>query len=514
MAFCELPALGDFLAVRLNTGFKLREDFEARADTAHDAFMLGRGLGCALEVLAHLNHFTESLRIQEKREPSEEELDDIRHMLSQRGVRRIPDSVMKEAMRRHGTSAGMPLTQIVQSLRGQHGSVLRKHATAKRQVTVSGSSAKSSSLWQCTDNSEPLVLVCQAILKEHAYPEDHIRDAIICCGANVKRAVEFCLLKQQGLECSETAVNTDQQEISRQYMTDMGFPEKDIIATLEQVDFDFTEALRLLLSGIQGDAVDGHWKNNIRTQQLTARMKRRTVKIVKNIPSEVLKLPRGVAELQYADRAAYDLGRADLAAYDLGWEGEQGTTNACFWLCLAAAWSHVDVTTPVLWREATLFEEMTRVDRQTVADLLQQQAHHVIPLPRGNAIGVLALKLRQHFCGFTDSPTGETCVMRRPDVVQRFFPAYAALAGSSTSQMLPMQMYKQWIQRVRLHEFADELIVAAAARELGVCIVCVPYTPADSLGLWKISSYSALNAGARTVYLANNDVHYMVLLPM
>ena len=174
----------------------------------------------------------------------------------------------------------------------------------------------------------------------------------------------------------------------------------------------------------------------------------------------------------------------------------------------------MDVTTPVLWREATLFEEMTRVDRQTVADLLQQQAHHVIPLPRGNAIGVLALKLRQHFCGFTDSPTGETCVMRRPDVVQRFFPAYAALAGSSTSQMPPMQMYKQWIQRVRLHEFADELIVAAAARELGVCIVCVPYTPADSLGLWKISSYSALNAGARTVYLANNDVHYMVLLPI
>jgi hypothetical protein len=66
MAFCELPALGDFLAVRLNTGFKLREDFEARADTAHDAFMLERGLGYALEVLAHLNHFTESLRIQEK----------------------------------------------------------------------------------------------------------------------------------------------------------------------------------------------------------------------------------------------------------------------------------------------------------------------------------------------------------------------------------------------------------------------------------------------------------------
>ena len=102
--------------------------------------------------------------------------------------------------------------------------------------------------------------------------------------------------------------------------------------------------------------------------------------------------------------------------------------------------------------------------------------------------------------------------MRRPDVVQRFFPAYAALAGSSTSQMPPMQMYKQWIQRVRLHEFADELIVAAAARELGVCIVCVPYTPVAALGVWKISSYAAAEH-ARTIFLGNNDVHYMVLLP-
>ena len=65
MAFCELPALGDFLAVRLNAGFKLREDFEARVDAAHDEFMQERSLGGEAEVLAHLKHFTEILRIQE-----------------------------------------------------------------------------------------------------------------------------------------------------------------------------------------------------------------------------------------------------------------------------------------------------------------------------------------------------------------------------------------------------------------------------------------------------------------
>ena len=107
--------------------------------------------------------------------------------------------------------------------------------------------------------------------------------------------------------------------------------------------------------------------------------------------------------------------------------------------------------------------------------------------------------------------------MRRPDVVQRFFPAFAALSGSVTAQALQMDMYKKWIQRVRVNEYADELIVAAAASELGVRIVCVPYTPAETQGRWKISTYCAPTAGAaeqgRTIYLGNNDVHYMLLLP-
>ena len=118
-------------------------------------------------------------------------------------------------------------------------------------------------------------------------------------------------------------------------MVDMGFPEEDIIAALEQVEFYFTEALRFLLTEVQGDAVEDHWKSNMRAQQLTARLKRRILKQVKNLPLAVLQLPKDIAEQQYAQRAAVDLGRPDLLAYDLGWRGEQGTTSACVWLCLA-----------------------------------------------------------------------------------------------------------------------------------------------------------------------------------
>ena len=511
MAFCQLPPLGDFFAVRLTAGFRLREEFEAKADAAHDDFMQRRRLGGEDEVQAHLAHFTKFLHTHEARQPSAEEVADVRHMLAQRGVRPLPDSVMQEARRRHGTTALMPLTQVVQALRGQRGSVLRKHASVKPKATGP---------WQCSDDSGSLLAVCQAILEEHGYPEDLIRKAIHCYGADVKRAVEFCLRVQEGVECETNVTTQTQQEISQQYMVDMGFSQEDIVRALEQTQFDFTEALRFLLSRVEDDADDAHWKTNMRSTQVAVRMRRRTLKVVKNLPPEVLYLPRGTAEQQYADRAAADLGRPDLVVCDMGWKGEQGTTNACFWLCLAAGWSQVENDAPAAGRGQSLLEDMSRGDREEVVELLRQRVHHASPPPTGNAIGRLALQLRQHFCGSRESVlsvTGETCVMRRPDVVRRFFPAFSALVTHAPGQASHMEMYKNWIQRVGINEFADELIVAAAASELGVRIVCLPYTPADARSRWAISTYCSTTAVAcqqsRTIHLGNNDVHYMLLSP-
>ena len=75
-----------------------------------------------------------------------------------------------------------------------------------------------------------------------------------------------------------------------------------------------------------------------------------------------------------------------------------------------------------------------------------------------------------------------------------------------------MDSYKKWIQRVGVNEYADELIVAAVAAELELRIVCVPYTPQDSATKWKISTYCSTNERG-TIFLGNNDVHYMLLLP-
>ena len=63
-------------------------------------------------------------------------------------------------------------------------------------------------------------------------------------------------------------------------------------------------------------------------------------------------------------------------------------------------------------------------------------------------------------------------------------------------------------------EFADELILVAVAIELKVRIVCVPFTPAEAARPWIITEYqdaTSVIPDDRTIYLGNNDVHYMWL---
>ena len=182
------------------------------------------------------------------------------------------------------------------------------------------------------------------------------------------------------------------------------------------------------------------------------------------------------------------------------------------------------MTTPITDRAPTPFEVLTQDARRAVADLLRPLSRESIECSHAqDALGQLAFSLRQHFCGRVgmenlDGPpqsvTGEVCVMRRPAMLRRFFPAFALLGLSSNLGARPMDAYKTWVRRVRDHEFADELIVAAAAIELGIRLVCIPYTPATAASAWSISQYQprhAETAEHRVIYLGNNDVHYVWL---
>ena len=80
------------------------------------------------------------------------------------------------------------------------------------------------------------------------------------------------------------------------------------------------------------------------------------------------------------------------------------------------------------------------------------------------------------------------------------------------------EMYHRWLDKVSVNEFADELILAATAEYLKLCIVVVPYTPPDAESQWAISEHPYKDARqaqnideTRMIVLDNNDVHYVWL---
>ena len=97
--------------------------------------------------------------------------------------------------------------------------------------------------------------------------------------------------------------------------------------------------------------------------------------------------------------------------------------------------------------------------------------------------------------------------------------AFAALqAAAPGSPSATTEMYHRWLDKVSVNEFADELILAATAEYLKLCIVVVPYTPPDAESQWAISEHPYTDARqvqnideTRMIVLGNNDVHYVWL---
>ncbi len=64
-------------------------------------------------------------------------------------------------------------------------------------------------------------------------------------------------------------------------------------------------------------------------------------------------------------------------------------------------------------------------------------------------------------------------------------------------------------------EYADELVLVAVASELAIRLVVILYTPSSAVGPWTVPAYGATDVpqdGSKTIYLGNNDVHYVYLL--
>ena len=72
-----------------------------------------------------------------------------------------------------------------------------------------------------------------------------------------------------------------------------------------------------------------------------------------------------------------------------------------------------------------------------------------------SALGLLAQALRQHFC------SGATSVLLTADIKEKIYPAFSSLAVRGPRRT--EQHYEQWVSKLALKEYADELVVVAVA---------------------------------------------------
>ena len=122
------------------------------------------------------------------------------------------------------------------------------------------------------------------------------------------------------------------------------------------------------------------------------------------------------------------------------------------------------------------------------------------------ALGRFAYKLRRYMCAGSDA------ALLSEDMKSKVYAAFAGLEANSATRTLAT--YKYWVQKLATKEYADELVVLACAEEFKIRIVCVPHTPGGVLPKWSISKYQPPNqlvTEDQTIYLGNNDVHYMWL---
>ena len=104
--------------------------------------------------------------------------------------------------------------------------------------------------------------------------------------------------------------------------------------------------------------------------------------------------------------------------------------------------------------------------------------------------------------------------MLKPYIRDSIYQAFAALGASSGPRTF--HSYKNWVAKLATSEFADELVVLATSIELSVRIVVVPYTPPGQWE-WIISKYPPEGrqvTSNATIYLGNDDVHYVWLQPI
>ena len=118
MVFHKLPRFEDFLSARLTNEFEAKSAFESKAGALFTAFLQRRGITEEALLRQHEEHYKAIVVEKEKRIASDEELADLRAMLSTHGVAPLTDSVKKYCADKSGRKVG-GLWSFVASFRAE-----------------------------------------------------------------------------------------------------------------------------------------------------------------------------------------------------------------------------------------------------------------------------------------------------------------------------------------------------------------------------------------------------------
>ena len=230
------------------------------------------------------------------------------------------------------------------------------------------------------------------------------------------------------------------------------------------------------------------------TQDRFRRHHRKTILGIKH--TEVAR-PDAVA--QYRQRAQEEYG-FEVRVWDVG-QFAGHTSGACFWLSLAAGLAEIsgDVLAQALPGDHPACAFLAEVRVCGIASAMKGVA-------RTSPLGLCAEALRSYFCA------GPDAVLLKPNIRAKLYPAFAALGNNGPART--EAMYKQWVEKLEMKEYVDELVLLAVALVLPVRLVVIPYTPPSCERPWVIISHGAPGIGldgARTIHLGNDDVHYAYL---
>ena len=321
-----------------------------------------------------------------------------------------------------------------------------------------------------------------AVLLDAGFAIDLAAQALEACPDDLPLALEFCIAQgidgatSQG-DWQKKVASSQSEERRYELLRRAGI---NIAANLAVAKTDsFTSTMRKVWQ---------HFSVDVKRRHLLLAKRRSAQRVT------AVSIPSAHTHAEYVRRASAEWPTLVWSVCDTGVRAG-AHTNACFWLAVVAGWSRCP--------------SQNYLPDQELQDLaIRAQALRAIPpmswhdarTVGSDDLGLIADALRQRVCGSAG-------FMRRPEQKALRIPAFAALQNMANA---PAPDYDRWLDQVSIHQYADELVMAATAAFLKITIITVPSRPD-----WIISEHPfrepETEANPSRIMLGNNDVHYIWL---